>query len=190
MLNEQQRAEIQRLWTRKVAQDEGGIPFSDRHRNLAPASAEFLNALVSGIGARNILEIGGSSGISTIALAAAAQATQGKVISLELEPMRQQESKQTIAGLGLSDFVDFHLGDAAEILPKLSDLEFVLIDCEKHDYIRFFDMLCMHPGGIVVADNVLSHHLVAYVSHVESVPGARSVTLPIGEGLEISRIAE
>jgi predicted O-methyltransferase YrrM len=190
MLNERQHAEIQRLWARKVAQDTADVPFSERHRNLAPASAEFLHALVTGIGAKKILEVGGSSGISTIALAAAAQQTQGKLISLEIEPTRQAESMQTIASLGLSEFVDFRLGDAAETLPQLNDLEFVLIDCEKHDYIRFFDMLRIQSGGIVVADNILSHQLTDYVAHVRSLPGAQSVTLPIGQGLELTRISE
>lgn len=189
MLNEHQRTEIQRLWTRKVEQDNANVPFSERHRNLMPASAEFLCTLAAGIEARKILEIGGSSGISTIALAAAAHATGGKVISLEIEPIRQAESKQTIARLGLGNFVDFRLGDAAQVLPELIDLEFVLIDCEKDDYVRFFDMLRMHPGGLIVADNILSHQLTAYASHVQSRPGAKSITLPIGQGLEITRVA-
>ena len=189
MLNEKHRAEIQRLWARKVQQDAAGAPFAERHRNLAPQSAEFLSALVSGIGAKMIVEIGGSSGISTIALAAAAQQTQGRLISLEIEPVRQGESRLTIDRLGLSDFVDFRLGDAAQILPQLSDVEFALIDCEKRDYIRFFDMLHLRPGAIVVADNILSHHLTDYVGYVRSHPGATSVTLPIGQGLELTRIA-
>jgi predicted O-methyltransferase YrrM len=48
----------------------------------------------------------------------------------------------------------------------------------------------MHPGGIVVADNILSHRLTDYVAHVRSQPGAQSVTLPIGEGLELTRVSE
>jgi predicted O-methyltransferase YrrM len=190
MLNEIHRTEIQRLWARKVQQDTADVPFAERHRNLAPASAEFLSALVSGVAAKKIVEIGGSSGISTIALTAAAQQTQGKLVSLEIEPVRQAESKGTIARLGLSDFVDFRLGDAAQALPLLKDLEFVLIDCEKHDYIRFFDMLRLRPGAIVVADNILSHQLTEYVAHVRSQRGATSVTLPIGQGLELTRVAE
>jgi predicted O-methyltransferase YrrM len=190
MLNESYRAEIQRLWARKVQQDEADVPFAERHRNLEPTSAEFLSALVSGIGAKKIVEIGGSSGISTIALAAAAQQTQGKLISLEIEPLRQAESKETIARLGFSELVDFRLGDAAQALPRLKDLEFVLIDCEKQDYIRFFDMLHLRPGAIVVADNILSHHLTDYVAHVRGRRGAASVTLPIGQGLELTRVPE
>lgn len=190
MLNESHRAEIQRLWARKVQQDAADVPFAERHRNLAPASAEFLSALVSGVGAKKIVEIGGSSGISTIALAAAAQQTQGKLISLEIEPVRQGESKETITRLGLDDFVDFRLGDAAQTLPRLNDVEFVLIDCEKQDYIRFFDMLHLRSGAIVVADNILSHQLTDYVEHVRAQRGAASITLPIGHGLELTRVAE
>ena len=190
MLNDSHRAEIQRLWARKVQQDTANVPFAERHRNLAPASAEFLSALVSGVGATKIVEIGGSSGLSTIALAAAAQQTHGRLISLEIEPTRQAESKETIAGLGLSDFVDFRLGGAAQTLPQLNDIEFALIDSEKQDYIRFFDMLHLRRGAIVVADNVLSHHLPDYVRHVRSLRGAASVTLPIGQGLELTRVAE
>lgn len=184
----QQRAEIDRLWTRKSKQDAASTPFSERHRNLHPQSAEFLHSLAVGVAAKNALEIGGSSGISTIALAAAMQLTSGKLISLEIEPARQAESKETIARLGLSAFVDFRLGDAAVVLPQLADLELVLIDCEKEDYIRFFDMLHLAPGGIVIADNILSHHLTDYVAHVRSIRGIESITLPIGQGLEITRI--
>lgn len=187
MMTAQQRAEIDRLWTRKTEQDAASAPFSERHRNLQPKSAEFLHSLAVGTAAKNALEIGGSSGISTIALAAAMQLTSGKLISLEIEPVRQAESKETIAKLGLSAFVDFRLGDAAAVLPQLADLELVLIDCEKQDYIRFFDMLRMASGGIVVADNILSHQLTDYVAHVRSVRGVESVTLPIGQGLEVTR---
>jgi predicted O-methyltransferase YrrM len=189
MMTEQQRAEIDRLWARKVQQETARLPLAERHRNLEPVSAEFLHALVVGIRAKSLLEIGGSSGISTIALASAAQQTHGKLISLEIEPVRQAESKETIARLGLGDFVDFRLGDAAITLPKLVDLEFVLIDCEKEDYIRFFDMLRLRPGAVVVADNVVSHNLRNYRIHVRDVPGVESMTLPIGKGLEITHMA-
>jgi len=187
MINDTQRAEIDRLWKRKIAQDAEHLPIAHRHRNLAPISAEFLHALAVGMGAGTLVEVGGSSGISTIALASAAQQTQGKLISLEIEPTRQAESKQTIARLGLDAFVDFRLADAATILPQLSALDLVLIDCEKQDYVRFFDMLQMQPGGVVVADNILSHQLTDYVTHVRSNLGVESITLSIGQGLNISR---
>jgi hypothetical protein len=78
--------------------------------------------------------------------------------------------------------------DAGAVLDRYADLQFVLIDCEKDDYVRFFDRLRLAPGAVVVADNILSHDLHDYVRHVRAVPGIRSITLPIGKGLEVSRV--
>ena len=188
LLGGAERREIARLWARKLDQDAKKLPQSERHRNLEPDSAEFVCALAAGIGATRIVEIGGSSGISTIALAAAARKTGGRVTSIEIEPSRQAEAGETIGRLGLAAQVEFVLGDAAAVIPRLEAVEFALIDCEKDDYARFFDLLRLAPGAVVVADNIVSHGLTAYVDHVRAKPGARSMTLPIGKGLEVTRI--
>jgi predicted O-methyltransferase YrrM len=187
LLGFREREEIDRLWARKLRQDAEGISQPDRHRNLEPVSAEFLCALAAGVDAKNTLEIGGSSGISTIALATAARAVAGHVISIEIEPQRQQEARETLSKLGLASYVDFVLADAATILPTLGEVQLALIDCEKEDYVRFFDLLPVAAGGVVVADNIISHDLADYVSHVRSRSKVESITLPIGQGLEITR---
>jgi predicted O-methyltransferase YrrM len=187
MLGERERKEIARLWERKLRQDELNLPQAERHRNLEPPSAEFICSLAAGIGAKRILEIGGSSGLSTIALAAAARQVSGRVISFEKEPTRQAEARQTITSLDLAHFVEFVLGDAGSALERVGEFDFVLIDCEKEDYIRFFDMLRLPAGGIVVADNIISHSLTDYVAHVRSRPEVESQTLPVGKGLEVTR---
>ena len=140
MLNSAERLEIDRLWKRKLEQDASGLPQSLRHRNLEPPSAEFLHALAAGIGGR-MVEIGGSSGISTIALAAAARQTGASLLSLEIEPLRQTEARDTLARLGLGSFVSFVLADAAQVLPQQPVFDLALIDCEKEDYIRFFGQI-------------------------------------------------
>jgi len=66
-------------------------------------------------------------------------------------------------------------------------MDFVLIDSEKEDYIRFFEMLLVDSGAVVVADNILSHDLSDYVRHVRSHGGVESITFPIGKGLEVTR---
>jgi predicted O-methyltransferase YrrM len=188
MLGEPERLAIRRLWARKLEQDARQLPRTERHRNLEPAAAEFVTALASGLGATRLLEIGGSSGISTIALASAARATEGKLFSIEVEAVRQAEARQTIESLGLAEYVEFVLGDAADFLTTLGEMSFVLIDCEKEDYIRFFDMLVLSPGAVVVADNIVSHDLSDYVDHVRSRAGTESMTVPIGKGLEVTRV--
>jgi caffeoyl-CoA O-methyltransferase len=80
------------------------------------------------------------------------------------------------------------LGDAGRILPELTgEFDLVFIDCEKEDYVRFFDGLHMAKGGIVVADNILSHSLFEYAGHVRSLKNVESITLPVGKGLEVTR---
>lgn len=187
MLSDVERHAIGRLWERKLQQDALGLPQAERHRNLEPASAELISALTAGIGARRMVEIGGSSGISTIALAVAARATDGRLISIEREPLRQAEARQTIASLDLSGYVEFITGDAAGVLEGLGEVDFAFIDCEKEDYARFFDLLRVAAGGVVVADNIYSHRLTGYVAHVRAHAGVESITLPVGKGLEITR---
>ena len=187
MLRDTERAVIARLWKRKLDQDAKRLPDAQRHRNLEPTSAEFLCALAAGIGAKRMIEIGGSTGISTIALAAAAKQTGGRLTSIEIVPERQAESCQTLRDLGLEQFVDYICGDAAAVLPGVGQIDLALIDCEKEDYIRFFDMLRVVPGGVVVADNILSHALHEYVAHVRRRPGVESMTFAIGKGLEVTR---
>ena len=190
MLTASEREAIAGLWSEKLAQDARGLPQSERHRNLEPPSAEFICALAAGIRARRLLEVGGSSGLSTIALAAAARETGGRLVSIEVEPARQALARQRLAGLGLSDRVDFVLGDAGHVLPQYDELDFVLIDCEKEDYERFLSLLSLARGAVVVADNILSHNLGRYVSAVRGYPGVESVTLAIGKGLEVSRFVK
>src|SRR5208282_1869735 len=104
-------------------------------------------------------EVGGSSGLSTLALANAARRGSGRVISIETEPNGQAEARHTRSHLDLATYIEFILGDAGAMHEGMGAFEFVFIDCEKEDYIRFFDMLILPAGGIVVADNVISHSL-------------------------------
>ncbi len=189
MLTDRERDAIAALWAEKLSQDARGLPARERHRNLEPDSAELICALAAGCRARSLLEIGGSSGLSTIALAAAARQTGGRVVSIEIEPVRQDAARRTLGAIGLDGYVELVLADAETILDGYQALEFVLIDCEKEDYIRFLQMLHLAPGAIVVADNILSHKLWDYVRYVRSLPSVESVTLPVGKGLEVSRFA-
>ncbi len=188
VVGDAERAAIARLWGRKLAQDTAGLSQAERHRNLEPDSAEFIAALAAGLGAKRLVEIGGSSGLSTIALAAAARRGGGRLTSIEMEPIRQAEARGALTALGLAEYVDLRLGDATKLLPGLGPFDFALIDCEKEDYVRFFDLLQLTPGAVVVADNILSHDLAEYVRHVRR--SGASVTLPIGKGLEVTRVGQ
>ena len=74
-----------------------------------------------------ILEIGTSYGYSTVWLAEAAKANGGIVITLENDEMKADFAKQKIAEAGLSDFVDFKVGDALTTITQITEgVDFVL----------------------------------------------------------------
>jgi predicted O-methyltransferase YrrM len=165
--------------------------------SVGRAAGSLLNLMVRESGARRILELGTSYGYSTVWLAEAAQAVDGKVISLDVADYKQAEAARSLAEAGLEGRVEFHTGDALEIIPRLEGpFDFVLLDIWKDLYVPSLELLFpkLAPGAIVVADNMLRPvdarpDALAYRRLVRSKPGMSSVLLPIGQGLEVSRLA-
>src|SRR6187549_300919 len=91
-----------------------------------------LNILAKECRAQNIVEIGTSYGYSTVWLAEAARATGGRVISLEIHPLKVAYARERLAAAGLARCVEFRVGDALESLESLAvGVDFVLIDLWK-----------------------------------------------------------
>src|SRR5262249_53412974 len=138
-----------------------------------------------------VLEIGGSRGYSAIWLAAAARMLGGRVLSLEHDPEKCAAWRGNLAEAGLEGGADLIEGGAVETLPAVEDVfDVVFLDAEKEDYERLFALARekVEPGGLVVADNVLSHEetLGAYSRARQADPTLESVTVPLDRGLEIS----
>jgi predicted O-methyltransferase YrrM len=94
---------------------------------------------------------------------------------------------------GLADWVDFQVGDAVELIGKLSDkVDFVLLDLWKDMYAPCLDAFYpkLNPGALIVADNMIrpgGEDVQRYGRAVREKPGVSSVLLPVGSGLELSR---
>jgi predicted O-methyltransferase YrrM len=156
--------------------------------------AALLKDLVIGLGAQTIVELGTSYGFSTLFLAAAAQRTGGKVFTYELSAAKQAYAQQQIAGAGLSDCVEWRLGNAKDLLPsQAGPVHFVLMDLWKDLYVPCFDALYpkLAPNGVIVADNMLSPasaraHGAEFRAAVRAKPDMQAVLLPIGQGIDVS----
>ena len=154
-----------------------------------------LNILAKECRAQNIVEIGTSYGYSTVWLAEAARATGGRVISLEIHPVKVEYARERLAAAGLARCVEFRVGDALESLESLAaGVDFVLIDLWKDLYIPSFERIYakLSDGAIIVADNMLQPAIwradaEAYRAHVRARAGMSSVLLPVGSGVEVSR---
>ena len=162
---------------------------------VGPATGTFLSILVKEAKARNLLELGTSYGYSTTWRAEAAREIGGRVTTLELSSDKSAFAKRKLAGVDLDSFVDFHVGNALEILPTLKGpFDLVLMDLWKDLYVPCFDLVLprLVSGAIVVADNMLFPPEVrveadAYRRRVRESGQFESVLLPIGSGIEVSR---
>ena len=103
------------------------------------------------------LEIGTSTGHSTIWLAWAMSKTGGKVITIELNEERHKQALRNIEEAGLSAYVDARLGNAHEIVRQLAGpFDFVFSDADKDWYKQYFLDLSpkLKKGGCYTTHNV------------------------------------
>ena len=191
MLDERVRAVLERLEREDAAEREQGVPREQRARSVAPTTGRFLFALVAPQNACEVLEIGGSRGYSSVWLAAGVRMLGGRVLSLEHDPAKCEAWRRNVAEAGLDEWAELIEGDAYESLPAIEDVfDVIFLDAEKDDYEQLFALARgkVEPGGLIVADNVLSHEetLGAYSRARQSDPTLESVTVPLDRGLEVS----
>jgi predicted O-methyltransferase YrrM len=187
------RAVLERLEREDTEERERGVAREQRSRAVAPTTGRFLFSLVAPQNGCEVLEVGGSRGYSSIWLAAGARILGGRVLSLEHAPDKCAAWRRNVADAGLDEWAELVEGDASESLPAIEDVfDVVFIDAEKEDYERLFALVRgkLEPGGLVVADNVLSHEetLGAYSRARQADPTLVSVTVPLDRGLEVSAV--
>jgi predicted O-methyltransferase YrrM len=191
VLDDRVRAVLARLEQEDAAEREQGVARELRSRAVVPTTGRFLFSLVAPQNACEVLEVGGSRGYSSIWLAAGVRILGGRVLSIENDPAKCEAWRRNVAEAGLEEWAELVQGDAHETLREIGDIfDVVFIDAEKEDYEPFFAVARqkLEPGGLVVADNVLSHEetLGAYTRARQADPTLVSVTLPLDRGLELS----
>jgi caffeoyl-CoA O-methyltransferase len=191
MLDEHVRAVLARLEAEDADERARGLPSSERSRQVTPSTGRFLFALAAPNWGCEVLEIGGSRGYSTVWLGAGVRYLGGRVVSIEHNPTAAEAWRRNIAEAGLEEWAELLEGDAFELLPEIEEgFDVVFLDAEKEDYERLFQLARekLEPGGLMVADNVLSHAetLAAYSQARQADPTLESLTVPLDRGLELS----
>jgi predicted O-methyltransferase YrrM len=163
-----------------------------RMRAVGPETGQLLNILARSQDRPTILELGTSFGYSGIWLAEAARAAGGRLITMELHDYKSVFAREMAEKAGLSEYIDFRVGDAVEMIHHLSvGIDFVLVDLWKDLYLPCLDAFFpkLNPGAIIVADNISPGRpdVWPYVEAVRAKPEMASVMLPVGQGIEISR---
>ena len=167
MLDDAVRAVLGRLEDEDRREREEGIPREARSRAVAPSTGRFLFSLVApqvdceGAGARRLARLlddlaGGGCSI-----------LGGHAASPERDTAKCDAWRRNVAEAGLEEWAELREGDAYTTLGSIDDVfDVVFLDAEKEDYEALFHLArrLVEPGGVIVADNVLSHaeHLAAY----------------------------
>jgi caffeoyl-CoA O-methyltransferase len=191
MLDERLLTVLARLEDEDRAEREAGVPAAQRSRQVEPTTGRFLFALAASQAGVEVLEIDGSRGYSSIWLAAGARVLGGRLVSLEHDPEKCLAWRVNVADAGLEEWAELVEGDAHATLRRAEDVfDLVFLDAEKEDYEALFGLVrpLLEPGGLVVADNVLSHAdpLAAYSAARQADPALASVTVPLDRGLELT----
>jgi predicted O-methyltransferase YrrM len=137
--------------------DEAGLP----SHHVAPNQGKLLQLLAQVQGARNILEIGTLAGYSTIWLSRALP-TNGRLVTLESNPVHAEVAQANITRAGLSHLVQLRLGNAVESLQKLEaegsePFDFIFIDADKPSNPAYLAgaLKLSRVGTLIIADNVV-----------------------------------
>jgi predicted O-methyltransferase YrrM len=80
-------------------------------------------------------------------------------------------------------------GDARSTVASLPGLfDLVFIDAEKDDYVDHLEVVVdrVRIGGLILADNVISHDLSAYQAAVRARNDLETVTVPVDRGVEFT----
>ena len=186
-MNEQTSTVLRRLEDEDRRDREDGTAQAQRLRSVTPDVWQFLHLLVEIAGARRILEVGTSGGYSTIALATASRETGGRVTTLEIDRAKIERARRNLAEAQVDDLVTILEADALQALPSLDGpFDFVFLDFEKELYVEALNPLVdlLRPGGLLVADNLLSHaeELASFRQAAESHAELECLLVPIPRG--------
>jgi predicted O-methyltransferase YrrM len=166
---------------------------ADKLVALEPAKAAFCYLTCRALGAKRVVEVGTSHGVSTLYLAAAVRDNGGGVvIGTEHEPAKAAVARAHFLEAELSEFIDLREGDLRQTLKRLrGPIDFVLVDIWVEMARPALELIAPHlrVGAVVCADNTISA-APSYPAYFEFVNdpanGFRTLTLPFDGGFEFT----
>jgi caffeoyl-CoA O-methyltransferase len=125
--------------------------------NVPAADGQLLYDLILENNYQKALEIGTSTGHSTIWMAWALSKTGGKLITIEIERTRYEEALANFKEAGVDHIIDARLADAHVLVPALKGpFDFVFSDADKGWYQKYFEAVDpkLKTGGCYATHNV------------------------------------
>lgn len=179
------------------------IDHSERMLAITKDTGIFYNTLLRAIKPKRILEIGTSSGYSTLWFAEAIMNQKSKIITIEENTNKIKMATNNFQKAGVSKIIQIKQGNAKQVLSQMLSefkksrtekyFDFVFIDADKEQYLFYFDVALqmLKKDGIIAADNIIyperfQKHIRKFLTHVRKKSDVQTSIIPIGNGQQIS----
>ena len=159
----------------------------DVYLEVPVADGRMLRLLTEVAGAKQVVEIGTSTGYSGLWFTLALRKTGGKLTTFELDHERATHARRHFDQAGVSNLVTLIEGDAHKNVPKLKGpADVVFIDADKGGYVDYLKstLPLVRPGGLILAHNI--EMVPDYVKMVTTDPSLETVFYKQGNGLGIT----
>ena len=130
-----------------------------RYLSVPEEDGRLLRVLAESSRARNVVELGTSTGYSGLWLLLALSATDGRLTTFEMDRGRQQMARENFERAGVAKRATLVLGDAHTEIARLKEpIDLLFIDADKEGYLDYLQRLgpLVRAGGLVVAHNMAS----------------------------------
>jgi len=130
---------------------------TQRYRNVPVQDGRFLQIMTRAMNAKNVVEIGTSTGYSAIWFGMALQKTGGRLTTFEIDPQRAATARANFKRAGMDDIITLVEGDAHKKVKQLKEpIDILFLDADKQGYVDYLNKLLplVRPGGLIIAHNI------------------------------------
>jgi caffeoyl-CoA O-methyltransferase len=170
---------------------DANLPRRQRLLQISPETGRFLAIMAASAPSGCCLEIGTSAGYSTLWLALACRAGGKTIKTFEVQDEKARFARESFRAAQVESLVELAVGDARQYVPGVKGVAFCFLDADKADYQEFYELVIpnMVDGGILIADNIISHQALveAFVERAMTDPRVDALVVPIGKGLLVCK---
>ena len=177
-----------------------------KRMQISVSQCHFLHLMIKTCNAKNILEIGTFTGLSTLSMSLALP-DEGSITTLdknlETNKVALDFFNKANQGKKIKTIVKPALDSLNDIKKENILFDIVFIDADKTNYTNYYESVIqlIKKDGLIIIDNVLWHGEVAdennnekftniireFNTHVKNDNRVEQIILPIGDGLTVCR---
>ena len=179
------------------------IPHDERMLAITKDAGIFYNTILRMQKPKRILEIGTSTGYSSLWFADAVLGLKTEILTIEQSQKKIDMATRNFKSAGVSKIIQIKQGNAKDVLNQMLKefrknksrkyFDFVFIDADKEEYGFYFEasLKMLKRGGIIAADNIIypkrfQTYIKKYMDYVYAKKNIQTSIIPIGNGQQIS----